>query len=246
MTLTLYPAIDLRDGQVVRLKHGDPEQQTVFGDDPVAIAGQWVEAGATWLHVVNLDGAFDEAGLRNWQLLPRLTETGARVQFGGGIRTLKDVAGALSQGASRVILGTVAVEEPDIVQDAVRHFGPERVAVGIDALDGLVKVRGWQGETVKSPLILGLQMMALGVRTVIYTDISRDGVLTGVNAQATAELARNTGLNLIASGGVASLEDVRRVLAVSADGVSGLIIGRALYEGKIDLREALETVSGYQ
>jgi phosphoribosylformimino-5-aminoimidazole carboxamide ribotide isomerase len=243
MSLTIYPAIDLRHGQVVRLKYGDPEQQTVFGEDPLATAGKWVDAGATWLHVVNLDGAFDEAGLQNWQLLPELTRSGARVQFGGGMRTLKDIARALNQGVARVILGTVAVEEPDIVQDAVRHFGSERVAVGIDARDGLVKVRGWQSDSVSTPLVLALQMMALGVRTIIYTDISRDGVLTGVNAQATAELARSTGLNLIASGGVASLADVRRVLAFNRDGVSGLIIGRALYEGKIDLGEALETVN---
>ena len=242
VSFTIYPAIDLRRGQVVRLKYGDPERQTVFGDDPLATADKWVEAGATWLHVVNLDGAFDEAGLQNWQLLPQLTRSGARVQFGGGMRTLKDIARALKLGAARVILGTVAVEEPDIVEDAVRHFGPERVAVGIDARDGLVKVRGWQDESVKTPLVLAMQMMAVGVRTVIFTDISRDGVLTGVNAQATADLARNTGLNVIASGGVASLEDVRRVLAFEKDGVSGLIIGRALYEGRVDLKAAMEVV----
>ncbi len=246
MSFTIYPAIDLRHGQVVRLQYGDPERQTVFGDDPLATAGKWVEAGAGWLHVVNLDGAFDEAGLQNWQLLPELTRSGARIQLGGGMRTLKDIARALNQGVARVILGTVAVEEPDIVEDAVRHFGSDRVAVGIDARDGLVRVRGWQGESVLTPLVLALQMMALGVRTVIYTDISRDGVLTGVNVQATAELARNTGLNVIASGGVASLEDVRRVLAFSPDGVSGLIIGRALYEGQVDLKAAIELVSGEQ
>ena len=138
----------------------------------------------------------------------------------------------------------MAVEEPDIVADAVRHFGSERIAIGIDAREGRVKTRGWQSDSIKTPIELGLQMMALGVRTIIYTDISRDGVLTGVNAQATIELARETGLNVIAAGGVASLADVRHVLAGAADGVSGLIIGRALYDGNIELREALKIAEG--
>jgi phosphoribosylformimino-5-aminoimidazole carboxamide ribotide isomerase len=189
--------------------------------------------------VVNLDGAFDEAGLANWQVLPQLTALGIPVQFGGGLRSLKDIARAVNLGVSRVILGTLAIEEPDIVADALRIFGVERIAVGIDARDGQVKTRGWQSDTSSSPVNLGLQMGALGVRTVIYTDISRDGILTGVNIQATRELARGTGLNVIASGGVASLEDVYRTLDGTEDGVTGLIIGRALYDGEIDLAEAL-------
>ena len=244
MSIDIYPAIDLRHGQVVRLQLGDPDRQTTFSDDPLAIANQWIESGANWLHVVNLDGAFDEAGLSNWQILPKLTGLGSRVQFGGGLRTLKDIARALNFGVSRVILGTVAVEEPDVVADAVRLFGAERIAVGIDAQEGKVKTRGWQSDSIRTPVDLGLQMVALGVRTVIYTDISRDGILSGVNAQSTIELARETGLNVIASGGVASLADVRHVLAGAAGGVSGLIIGRALYDGNIDLREALKIAEG--
>lgn len=240
MSIDIYPAIDLRHGQVVRLQLGDPERQTTFSDDPLEVANNWIAGGAAWLHVVNLDGAFDEAGHNNWQVLPQLAKAGARVQFGGGLRSLKDIARALNLGVSRVILGTIAVEEPDIVSDAIRIFGPEKIAVGIDARDGKVKTRGWQSDTLTSPADLGMQMMALGVRTVIYTDISRDGILTGVNAQSTRELARKTGLNVIASGGVASLEDVRRVLEGEGDGVSGLIIGRALYDGNIDLGQALE------
>ena len=244
VSIDIYPAIDLRHGQVVRLQLGDPDRQTTFSDDPLAIANQWIESGANWLHVVNLDGAFDEAGLSNWQILPKLTGLGSRVQFGGGLRTLKEIARALNFGVSRVILGTVAVEEPDVVADAVRHFGAERIAVGIDAQEGKVKTRGWQSDSIRTPVDLGLQMVALGVRTVIYTDISRDGILSGVNAQSTIELARETGLNVIASGGVASLADVHHVLAGAAGGVSGLIIGRALYDGNIDLREALKIAEG--
>jgi phosphoribosylformimino-5-aminoimidazole carboxamide ribotide isomerase len=244
LSIEIYPAVDLRHGQVVRLQLGDPDRQTTFSNDPLAIASQWIESGANWLHVVNLDGAFDEAGLSNWQVLPKLTGLGSSIQFGGGLRTLKDIARALNFGVSRVILGTVAVEEPDIVSNAVRHFGTERIAVGIDAREGKVKTHGWQSDSIKTPIDLGLQMVALGVRTVVYTDISRDGILSGVNAQSTIELARETGLNVIASGGVASLADVRHVLAGAAGGVSGLIIGRALYDGNIDLREALKIAEG--
>lgn len=236
---TIYPAIDLRQGKVVRLEHGDPARQTTFGDDPVAMAQRWIDGGATWLHVVNLDGAFDEAGAANWRALEALTQLNARVQFGGGLRSLRDVARALNRGVARVVLGTAAVEDPDIVEDVVRRFGGARVAVGIDSRDGLVRTRGWQDETAVSPIDLGLQMSAMGVETIIYTDISRDGVLTGVDADGAARLAEETGLSVIASGGVASLDDVRRTVAYAEAGVSGLIIGRALYDGKIGLTEAL-------
>jgi phosphoribosylformimino-5-aminoimidazole carboxamide ribotide isomerase len=235
----LYPAIDIQKGQVVRLERGDPARATIFGDDPLDVARRWAADGAQWLHVVNLDGAFGAAGGAVWALLPELAALGVRVQLGGGLRSLKDVALALGRGAARVVLGTVAVEEPDVVEEAVRRFGPERVAVGIDARDGRVRTRGWQADTAVSPTDLGLEMMALGVRTVIYTDISRDGVLTGVNAAACADLARETGLFVIASGGVATLDDVRAAGKLADQGVSGLIIGRALYAGNFSLPEAL-------
>jgi len=236
----IFPAVDLRKGRVVRLQYGDPARQTVFGDDPVAMARQWVEAGSRWLHVVNLDGALNEAGTANWQVLPQITRLGAAVQFGGGLRTLADVTRVLEAGASRVILGTAAVEDPDLVAASVVKYGADRILVGIDARHGQVKTRGWQTETAVTPLKLGQQMKALGVHTVIYTDISRDGVLKGVNVETTTRLARHTGLRIIASGGVASLADVIRTRAQAKQGVVGVIIGRALYDGRIDLPQALE------
>ncbi len=244
MEFTIYPAIDLRKGKVVRLQYGDPARQTTFSDDPIATAQQWISAGARWLHVVNLDGAFDEAGAANWQALSQLTALGVPVQFGGGIRTFRDVAVALKRGVARVILGTIAVEEPDIVEDAVRRFGAERIAVGIDARDGRVKTRGWQTDTAVSPIDLGFEMMALGVQTIIHTDISRDGVLTGVNAAASAALAQDTGLNVIASGGVASLDDVHNAYGYANSGVTGLIIGRALYDKRVNLADAIMASQG--
>lgn len=239
MTFVVYPAIDLREGRVVRLQYGDPARQTTFSDDPAAVARRWVDAGASWIHVVNLDGALDESGLANWRALPEVTAAGARVQFGGGMRTLKDIAQAFSRGVSRVVLGTAALEDPDLLAEAVERFGPEKVAVSIDARDGLVRTHGWQVSASVSAVDLGLQVGALGVRTVVFTDIARDGVLTGVNLDASRDLAQATGLNVIASGGVSSLEEVEQLREAASEGMSGVIIGRALYDGRIDLAEAL-------
>ena len=242
MRFTIYPAIDLRNGRVVRLQYGDPNKQTIFSDDPAAMGRQWLTAGAEWLHVVNLDGAFDEAGAANWAALPQLTQLGAQVQFGGGIRALADVARALDAGAARVILGTTAVENPALVAEAIAQFGAERIVVGIDARDGRVKTRGWLHDTAVTPAQLGQQMKESGVQTIIYTDISRDGVLTGVNAAATAQLAQATGLRVIASGGVAALDDITRCAALAGQGVVGVITGRAIYDGRLDLHTAFQTI----
>lgn len=238
-TFTIYPAIDLRRGEVVRLQYGDPDRQTTFSLDPLATAQRWAAAGAEWLHVVNLDGAFDEGGAANWAALEEICQVGPRVQFGGGMRGMEDVQRALDAGAGRVLLGTVAVEDPGLLQDAVTHFSSERIVVALDARDRMVRTRGWQEGAGISAAELGRRVAGSGVTTVIHTDIGRDGVLTGVNAAASAALARETGLHVIASGGVASLEDVRRALRYVTDGVTGLITGRALYEGKLDLQEAL-------
>ena len=243
----IYPAIDLRRGRVVRLELGDPTRETVFGDDPAAAARRWIGAGATWLHVVNLDGAFAEAGQANWAALRAIVGVGgAQVQFGGGLRTAADVAAALTAGVDRVVLGTAALESPDLLATVVAKFGAARLAVGIDARDGRVRVRGWQTESDRSPLDVALAARAAGVRTIIYTDIDRDGVLTGVNAEATVSLAAASGLDVIASGGARDAADVAQLAALApaaAPGrLVGVIIGRALYDGRIDLAQAIELV----
>lgn len=243
-TFTIYPAIDLRHGDVVRLKYGDPRRQTTFSADPAATAQRWAAAGADWLHVVNLDGAFDEGGAANWSALGRICQVGPHVQFGGGIRGLNDVQRALDAGADRVLLGTLAVENPDLLQQAVAEFGARRIIVALDARDGMVRTRGWQKGAGISAADLGRRVAAAGVTTVIHTDIGRDGVLTGVNAEASAVLAQEAELDVIASGGVASLQDVRRALQYASHGVCGLITGRALYEGKLELEDALRLAAG--
>ena len=238
----VYPAIDLRQGRVVRLQYGDPNLQTVFGDDPAAAGRRWVEAGARWLHVVNLDGAFGEKSAANWEAVTALVKLPVKIQFGGGIRTLEDVEKALHAGVERVILGTAAVENPALVSAALAACGPAHLAVGIDARDGEVKTHGWQSGGGLSPLALAQSMADLGVETLIHTDISRDGVLTGVNGEKSAEIARATGLAVIASGGVASLSDIEQTAAL---GLSGVIAGRALYDGKFQLQEALTAAARF-
>ncbi|MEJ5312684.1 MAG: 1-(5-phosphoribosyl)-5-[(5-phosphoribosylamino)methylideneamino]imidazole-4-carboxamide isomerase [Anaerolineae bacterium] len=234
---TIYPAIDLREGRVVRLAQGDPDRETAYDTQPLAVARRWQAAGATWLHVVNLDGAFGEGGRKNVTALARILTTGMWVQFGGGVRDLETVRRVLDMGVARVVLGTVAVENPAVVEQALADFGPERLAVGIDARDGYVRTRGWREAAPLTALELAHQWAALGGRWLIFTDIARDGMSSGVNVEATAALAQATGLAVIASGGVATLEDVQRVRNV---GLSGVIIGRALYEGHISLEAALK------
>lgn len=238
-TFEIFPAIDLRQGQVVRLQFGDPQRLTVFSADPLEVAQRWQVAGASWLHVVNLNGAFEESGQANWSALVKIAKLGMCIQFGGGLRTPADVARALDAGVTRAVLGTLALESPDLVAKLVSRYGARSIAAGIDARDGRVRTRGWQTETTVSPLELAEQMRLAGMETIIYTDISRDGVLTGVNAAATAELAKSSGLRVIASGGVNSIEDIAGLRALANEGVAGVIIGRALYEGRVDLAEAV-------
>jgi phosphoribosylformimino-5-aminoimidazole carboxamide ribotide isomerase len=232
---TVYPAIDLRAGRVVRLKEGDPARMTSYSDDPAQTAHRWLDAGADWLHVVNLDGAFDENDMANYGALRFILEIAenfnAMVQFGGGIRSLQMIERALNLGISRVVLGTIAVEQPDLVAEALKRFGAEKIAVGIDARDGSVRVRGWQANSGISAANLALQMRTLGLNTIIFTDVNRDGLGSGLNIPATKELVDISRLDVIASGGVNSLNDV--IEARSAN-LAGVIIGRALYEGTID------------
>jgi phosphoribosylformimino-5-aminoimidazole carboxamide ribotide isomerase len=241
MSFTIFPAIDLRAGRVVRLKEGDPARMTAYSDDPAETARRWLREGASWLHVVNLDGAFGESDHANHSALKLILNVaksfGARVQFGGGLRSLTSVERALDLGVSRVVLGTIAVEQPDLIADVLTRFGAQQIAVGIDARDGLVRVRGWKDNSGISATDLALQMRTAGLRTVIFTDVCRDGLGSGLNIDATRELAEISRLDVIASGGVHILEDVT---AARDAALSGVIIGRALYEGTINLKDALE------
>lgn len=245
--MIVYPAIDLREGRVVRLRQGRGDAETVYDDDPVAVARRWVAQGAEWLHVVNLDGALSYTAPHSSRMplnLQRLREICAAVpttpvQFGGGLRTLADIELALRLGAARVVLGTVALRNPDLVAEAVRRFGAERVAVALDARRGRVAIHGWQETSEVTAAALGQAMRERGVRYAIYTDVLRDGMLSGVDAETATALARATGLQVIASGGVATLDDVRRLRAGEASGIVGVIIGRALYSGALALPDVL-------
>ena len=241
-SFTIYPAIDLRRGRVVRLQEGDPARQTTYGDDPAQAAEKWLAAGAHWLHVVNLDGAFDENDSANHAALRAVLETAkqfdASIQFGGGIRSIEMVERALKLGVSRVVLGTIAIERPQLVADGITEFGAENIAVGIDARDGYVQVRGWQSDSGILAADLALQMRDEGVRKIVFTDIRRDGLGSGLNIPFTRALAEVSGLDVIASGGVHTIADV---IAAREANLAGAIIGRALYEGTIDLKEALES-----
>ena len=244
MSFAIFPAIDLRAGRVVRLKEGNPARMTAYSDDPAETARRWLSDSASWLHVVNLDGAFGESDHANRSALGSILSVaksfGARVQFGGGLRSLAAIERALAIGVSRIVLGTIAVEQPDLVTDALTRFGVERIAVGIDARDGMVRVRGWQSGSGISALDLALQMRVLGLRTAIFTDVSRDGLGHGLNIDATRELAEGSGLDVIASGGVHTLEDV--IAAYDAN-LAGVIVGRAIYEGTLDLKIALQEMA---
>ncbi len=242
--MNIYPAIDLRHGQVVRLKYGDPNQQTTYSDEPIETARRWAEAGAQWVHVVNLDGAFgDAAGAAiNRSLLQSLAIVGPNIQFGGGLRSIADIEAALSRGATRVVIGTLAIEQPEVLREAVERFGSDRVVVGLDAQQSRVKTHGWQSDGGSAVIAIGRQIRSAGVTLVVHTDIGRDGDLSGVNGAASIELARETGLQVIASGGVSSIEDVLRLKEVA--GIEGVIIGRALYTGAIDLKLLFSLVRG--
>ncbi len=236
MSFTIYPAIDLRGGKVVRLKEGDPARLTKYSDDPAETAQRWFEAGASWLHVVNLDGAFGEKDEANRRALEAILKLGVRVQFGGGIRSFATAERLLELGVSRVVLGTAAVEQPDVVAEAVQAFGADSIAVGVDARDGIVRVRGWKDTGGISAIDLALQVRTLGLRTIIFTDVRRDGLGSGLNIASTRALAEASGLDVIASGGVHTLADIT---AAREANLAGVIVGRALYEGTVDLKEAL-------
>jgi phosphoribosylformimino-5-aminoimidazole carboxamide ribotide isomerase len=232
----IYPAIDLRGGKVVRLKEGDPNRQTVFSSEPMTTARKWIEQGTSWIHMVNLDGTFAAAN-DNGRILEQVAGLGVKVQFGGGLRQVSDIERAIEQGATRVVLGTVAVQQPEIVSEAIVRWGAESICLGLDARDGKIATHGWQTQADVTPVELGQQMAEKGVKHALYTNVNRDGLLGGVDVEGTAILARETGLQVIASGGVGTIEDVRRLAETNV--IAGVVIGIALYEGRVNLREAL-------
>ena len=241
--MILFPAIDLKDGQCVRLKLGDMAQATVFNDDPAAQAKSFEDQGFEYLHVVDLNGAFAGASVNGAAVENILRAVKMPVQLGGGIRTIAHVESWLAKGLARVILGTIAVRDPALVKEAAKKF-PGQVAVGIDARGGKVAVEGWAETSELDVIDLARRFEGAGVAAIIYTDIDRDGILKGINWDSTLHLARSVRIPVIASGGLASMADIRRMTEPDAQVLEGAISGRALYDGRIDSREALALLRG--
>ena len=242
--MTIYPAIDLKGGRCVRLRQGRAEEETLYSGDPAEVAAGFKKAGGTWVHVVDLDGAFTGEP-HNLHAITAIAATGLRIEWGGGLRTSESVEHALAMGASRVVVGTRAAESGEFVAGLVREFG-DRIAVGVDARDGRVAVKGWVDTTGTSALALARRMEALGVATLIHTDISTDGMLTGPNFGAQEDLLAAVGCRVIASGGVGRREDVVQlaVLARRHPNLDGVIVGKALYEKRVELADLLAIASG--
>ncbi len=242
--MIVFPAIDLLEGQCVRLRRGDKDQKTVFSENPLAQAHKWYIAGAEWVHIVDLDGAFSGKQVNFPQITEIVRELPLRLQVGGGSRSLERAEQILALGVERVVLGTRAIEDLNFAEDAVKFFGAHRVVVGIDAKNGKVAVRGWETVTKKEVFDVATQMSQRGVRHVLYTDIERDGMMAGPNIQRLRLLAlHNPELQVIASGGVSSLDDVREIIKMCDLGIEGMIIGRALYDNSLDLAEVIKTVN---
>ena len=238
--MRLYPAIDIIDGKCVRLSQGDYSKKTTFAENPVEVAKMWQEQGGEFLHLVDLDGA-KSGDMPNAELISQIAkELDIPVEIGGGIRNMEAIEKYLASGVNRVILGTVAIRNPELVKEAVSRFG-EKIVVGIDAKNGAVAVSGWEEVSEVSALDLAKQMEGYGVKTIIYTDIATDGMLNGPNIEAMAEMAAHTSMNVVASGRVTSLEDLKRL---KSTGVEGAIIGKALYTNHIKLSDAVELCKG--
>ncbi len=243
--MIVLPAIDLRGGKCVRLVKGDFSRETVFSDQPEEMAAKWQSQGAEYLHLVDLDGAREGSPQHLFVIKHVLEAVNIPVELGGGIRTMDHIETMLNLGVARVILGSVAVRDPELVREACMEFG-DRIVVGIDAKDGIVAVDGWGVSGNVEASELAGRMGDVGVRTIIYTDISRDGTLSGVNVEATAQLARTAGVSVIASGGVGSLADIEALKEKEQDGISGVILGKAIYTGAIELPEAIAVAGGKQ
>lgn len=241
--LTIFPAIDLKGGQVVRLAEGDMARATVYGDDPAAQALNFADAGADWLHMVDLDGAFAGRSVNGDAVAGVIAAFPGKVQLGGGIRTIEAVDRWIGLGVERVVIGTAALTDPDLVRTAARAH-PGRVVVGVDARDGMVATHGWADVSDVTVTDLARRFEDAGVAALLFTDVGRDGLLKGCNVDATTALARAAGIPVIASGGVAGIEDIHALKPHVADGIEGVITGRALYDGRLDLAEAIRVARG--
>lgn len=237
--LIIFPAIDLKAGQVVRLAEGDMARATVYGDDPAAQAGIFAQAGAEWLHVVDLDGAFAGESINGAAVSSILERFGGHIQLGGGIRNRESIERWLDLGVRRVVIGTAALENPDLVREAARD-NPGRIVVAVDARDGMVATHGWADVSDVSVVDLARRFEDAGVAALLFTDVGRDGLLKGCNVEATVALARAVSIPVIASGGVTDIADIHALRPHVADGVEGVITGRALYDGRLDLKWAIE------
>jgi phosphoribosylformimino-5-aminoimidazole carboxamide ribotide isomerase len=235
----IYPAIDLRGGKVVRLRQGDANAQTVYSEEVAQTAQHWIAQGAQWLHIVNLDGAFGEEACLNRQAIEAILaeSDNVNIQLGGGLRSLAHIEDALALGVTRVVLGTAVIENPAFGERALSAYGGEKVAFGFDAQDGRLRTRGWQEAGAVGMLPLAQRLATAGARTIIYTNIAHDGMQSGVDWQMAQQLSQDSGLDVIASGGVASLADIQ---AVKAADLAGVIVGKALYEGNFSLKEAID------
>lgn len=236
--MIIFPAVDIRGGRCVRLEQGRFDSETVYGGDPVAMAEKWVSMGARWLHVVDLDGARTGSGENRKIIAEIAIRIGVPVQMGGGIRTMDDITTVLESGVARVILGTSAVKNPDLVSEALRMY-PGRVAVGIDAREGRVAIDGWEKLSSHTAVEFAKRMEQLGCKVIIYTDISTDGMMAGPNIESMEEMIRSVNMDVIASGGVSSLQDLKNLRDI---GAAGAIVGKAIYTGVLDLKQAIQVV----
>ncbi|MBQ2752697.1 MAG: 1-(5-phosphoribosyl)-5-[Firmicutes bacterium] len=233
--MQIYPAIDIKNGQCVRLRQGKFDDVTVYGDDPIKVAEKFVKSGATYLHIVDLDGARNGMSY-NQEIIKEIVERfNVPVQTGGGVRSMRDIEKRISLGVSRVILGTVAVKNPELVQEAVKVYG-DKIGVGIDAVNGWVAIHGWEEISQVTALDLCMRMKDYGVKTIMYTDISKDGMMIGPNVEATKEIIKMTGVDIIASGGITTMMDLENLEAI---GAHGTVIGKALYQGALKLSDVI-------
>ncbi len=240
--LIIFPAIDLKGGQVVRLAEGDMDRATVYGDNPAAQARAFADAGASHLHVVDLDGAFAGESVNGVAVAEILRAFPGKVQLGGGIRNRESAERWLSLGVSRIVIGTAALEDPELVREAARDF-PGQIVVAVDARDGMVATRGWADVSTVSVVELARRFEDAGVAALLFTDVGRDGLLKGCNVEATVALARAVAITVIASGGVTDVRDIQALRPHVADGIEGVITGRALYDGRLSLAEAIEAAA---